>query len=166
MFHLTYKSAIAAVLLLSMSAAANAKSKTIGDITLDVPDTFEASASARGVELKTPDEEVYTWFETYKGSESDALQAEHGKYWKENNVVLNDPEMTDKKSGDIHVATMFYPRATWQGKPTVLRYVKIGPVAASGTMVLMTVWASPNGINTHGKEVEHMLNTLNVKIPQ
>jgi hypothetical protein len=166
MFHSTYKLAVAAALFLSMPAAGYAKSTTIGDITLDVPDAFEASASARGVELKTPDEEVYTWFETYKGSEGDTLQAEHGKYWKENDVVLNDPEMTDKTSGDIHVATMFYPHATWQGKPTVLRYVKIGPVAASGTMVLMTVWASPNGINTHGKEVEHMLNTLNVKIPQ
>jgi len=130
MFHLTHKLAIAAVLFLSMSVAGYAKSKTIGDITLDVPDAFEASASARGVELKTPDEEVYTWFETYKGSEGDTLQAEHAKYWKENDVVLNDPEMTDKKSGDIHVATMFFPHATWQGKPTVLRYVKIGPVAA------------------------------------
>ena len=61
---------------------------------------------------------------------------------------------------------MFFPNATWQGKPTILRYVKLGPVGPSGAMVLMTVWASPEGINAHGKEVEHMLDTLNVKIPQ
>ncbi len=166
MLDFTRKLALAAGLLLSMSAAAYAKSKTIGDITFDLPDAFEASASAHGVEAKTPDDEVYTWFETYKGAEGDAIKAEHEKYWKENDVVLNEPQMTDKKSGEISVGTMFFPKATWQGKPTVLRYVKIGPVAASGTMVLMTVWASPEGINAHGKEVEHMLDTLNVKIPQ
>lgn len=166
MLHFARKLTIAAALLLSMSAAGYAKSTTIGAITLDVPDAFQASESSRGVELKTPDEEVYTWFEVYKGSEGDTLQAEHAKYWKENNVVLNDPQITNKKSGAISVSTMFFPHATWQGKPTVLRYLKVGPVAASGTMVLMTVWASPAGINAHGKEVQHMLDTLNVKVPQ
>jgi hypothetical protein len=166
MLHLTRKLTIAAALLLSMSAAGYTKSTTIGDITLDVPDAFKASTSSRGVELKTPDEEVFTWFEVYKGSEGDTLQAEHAKYWKENDIVPNDPQITNKKAGDINVSTMFFPNATWQGKPTILRYVKVGPVAASGTMVLMTVWASPQGIEAHGKEVEHMLDTLNVKIPQ
>jgi hypothetical protein len=166
MLHLIQKLTIAAVLLLSMSVAGYAKSTTIGAITLDVPDAFQASESDRGVELKTPDEEVYTWFEVYKGSESDTLRAEHAKYWKDNDVVLNDPQTTDRKVGAINVSTMFFPNATWQGKPTILRYVKVGPVAASGTMVLMTVWASPEGIKAHGKEVEHMLDTLNVKIPQ
>lgn len=165
MLHLARKLTVAVALLLA-APAAFAKNTTINDITLDVPDAFSASASARGVELQTPDEEVYTWFEVYKGSEGDTLQAEHGKYWKDNDVVLNEPKMTDKKAGDIHVSTMFFEKATWQGKPTIVRYVKIGPVAASGTMVLMTVWASPDGINAHGKEVEHMLDTLHVKIPQ
>ncbi|MEW6437554.1 MAG: hypothetical protein AB1508_10370 [Pseudomonadota bacterium] len=166
MLHLIRKLTIATVLLFSMSAAGYAKSTTIGAITLDVPDAFQASESDRGVELKTPDEEVYTWLEVYKGSENDTLRAEHEKYWKDNDVVLNDPQTTDRKVGDINVSTMFFPNATWQGKPTILRYVKVGPVAASGTMVLMTVWASPEGIKAHGKEVEHMLDTLNVKIPQ
>jgi hypothetical protein len=166
MLHLTRKLAIAAALLLSMSAAGYAKSTTIGAITLDVPDAFVASASSRGVEAKTPDDEVFTWLEVYKGSEGDTLQAEHEKYWKENDVVPKDPQITNRKFGNISVSTMFFPNATWQGKPTVLRYVRIGPVAASGTMVLMTVWASPKGINAHGKEVEHMLDTLDVKIPQ
>jgi hypothetical protein len=166
MLHLTRKLTVAAALLLSMSAAGYAKSTTIGDITLDVPDAFAASESSRGIKLKTPDEEVFTWFEVYKGSDGDTLQAEHEKYWKENDVVPKDPQITNRKFGDTNVSTMFFPHATWQGKPTVLRYVRIGPVAASGTMVLMTVWASPGGINAHGKEVEHMLDTLDVKIPQ
>lgn len=166
MLHLTRKLAIAAALLVSMSAAGYAKSTTIGAITLDVPDAFQASESAHGIELKTPDEEVYTWFEVYKGGEGDTLRAEHEKYWKESDVVLNDPQTTDKKAGAISVSTMFFPHATWKGKPTVVRYLKVGPVAASQTMVLMTVWASPEGINAHGKEVQHMLDTLNVKIPQ
>jgi hypothetical protein len=165
MLRLIRKLTIAATLLLSMSAGGYAKSTTIGDITLDVPDTFAASASSRGVELKTPDEEVFTWFEVYKGTEGDTIQAEHEKFWKENDVVTNDPQMTNAKVGEINVATMFFPKATWQGKPTVLRYVKLGPVGG-GTMVLMTVWASPEGINKHGKEVEHMLDTLDVKVPQ
>ena len=62
MLHLARKLTIAAALLLSMSAAGYAKSTTIGDFTLDVPDAFKASASAHGVELKTADEEVFTWF--------------------------------------------------------------------------------------------------------
>jgi hypothetical protein len=166
MLHLTPKLTIAVALLLSMSAAGYAKSTTIGDITLDVPDAFKASASSRGVELKTPDEEVLAWFEVYKGSDGDMVQAEHAKYWKENDIVLNDPQITNGKAGDVDISTMFFPNATWHGKPTIVRYVKLGPVAASGAMVLMTVWASPEGIKAHGKEVEDMLGTLDVKIPQ
>ena len=159
-------SALAAALVLATAVGTYAKPTTINKITLDVPDGFEMSKSSRGVEVKTPDEEVLTWFEVYKGSEGEALEAEHEKYWNDNDVAANgDPEVATAKSDDnIDVQTRFFEKATWKGKPTVLRYVRIGPMGPDQNYVLMTVWASPEGINAHGNDVVHMINTLSTNM--
>ena len=153
--------ALTSALLLAVSAGAHAKPTTINKITVDVPDGFEMSKSSRGVEVKTPDDEVLTWFEVYKGSDSEVVEAEHVKYWDDNKVASHgDPDVKNTKMDGIDLQTRFYPNATWNGKPTILRYVRIGPVGPDAKYVMMTVWASPEGINAHGKDVEHMLGTL------
>ena len=158
----------AITILMICSLPAAAKPVTINNISLDLPSSFTASDYDRGIETKTPDEEVFVWFETYKGSEADTLVAEHDKYWQENKVVPNEPneKNTPADAGHAAVQTFDYKDATWKGKPTVLRYLRIGPIGAENSMVLVTVWASPEGINQHSKAVEGMLDSMSVKFPK
>ena len=157
--------ALAAAFLFALALPASAKPVTINDITIDLPASFRASDYSRGIETKTPDDEVYVWFETYLKGEADTLIAEHGKYWKENDVAFPSAATERKiKSGDIDIKSLDFKDATWKGKQTVVRYLEMGPLGAKAEMVLVTVWASPEGINAHGKDVEAMIDSMNVKI--
>ena len=156
---------VALAVVLFAPAPAFAKPVTINDITVDVPSAFQASDYARGMEVKSEDEEVFLWFETCKGSEVQDLLDEHNKYWKENDVVLNDPidEKTTQSTGTKQ-QTMDFKNATWKGKPTVLRYVIIGPLGSANSLVVYTLWASPEGSRTYGKEIQGMLASMDAKV--
>ncbi len=162
--HANVLRSMASVLLLSCSLSAQAKSVTMGDITVNVPDSFQASESNRGIEVETTNKGVMAWFETYKGSEDDDLRSEHDKYWKENDVSLpNDPvhdEIT--QTGGAKQESFDYKDATWKGKPTVLRYIRVGPLGPEETMILVTLWASPDAWDKHSGDISGMLQTLNV----
>ena len=151
--------ALAALLL--APAPAFAKNVTMNGITVDVPSAFQASDYERGME----DEEVFVWFETCKGNEIQDLLDEHNKYWKDNDVVLNDPvdEKTTQSSGTKQ-QTMDFKNATWKGKPTVLRYVIIGPLGSADSRVIYTLWASPEGSRAHAKEIQGMLESMDAKV--
>ena len=155
---------IAIALFLSYPLSAQAKSVTIGNITVDVPDSFQASESARGVEVETPDKAVMAWFETYKDSEDEDLRSEHDKYWKENMVALPSEPVHEEitQSGGAKQESFDYKDATWKGKPTILRYMRVGPLGAENAMILVTLWASPEGWNEHDKEISGMLQSLDV----
>ena len=156
-------SALAALLL--APAPVSAKNVTMNDITVDVPSDFQATDYERGMEVKTEDEEVFLWFETCKGSEVQDLLDEHNKYWKENDVVLNDPvdEKTTQANGTKQ-QTLDFKNATWKGKPTVLRYVIIGPLGSANSRVVYTLWASPEGSIAHAKEIQSMLASMDAKV--
>ena len=155
---------IALTALMSLGVPAHAKTVTIGDIKIDVPETFTASESSRGVETKTSDEEVFVWFETFKGNEMQDLIKEHEKYWAENQVVGHEPtESVVDKPGQPKVVNTDFKKATWKGDPTVLRYSELGPIGSENTMVLVTLWASPEGDEKYSKDVSGMVKSLNVK---
>ena len=162
--HVDIMKAAAVSLLLALPLAAQAKNVTMGNITVDVADSFQASESSRGIEVETPSKGVMAWFETDKGSEDEDLRSEHDKYWKENDVSLpSDPvreEMT--QSGGAKQEAFDYKDATWKGKPTILRYIRVGPLGAEETMILVTLWASPGAWGEHNDDISKMLQTLDV----
>ena len=151
-------------LLLGCPLAAQAKSVTMGNITVDVPDSFQASESSRGIEVETTNKGVMAWFETYKGSEDDDLRAEHDKYWKENNVSLPSEPAREEitQTGGAKQETFDFKGATWNDKPTILRYIRVGPLGAESAMILVTLWASPEAWDRHSKDISGMLQTLDV----
>ena len=155
-----------AVLLASLSTAAQAKMTTINDITLDVPAGYKVSSSKRGVLVKSPDDEVDVWVETFHGSESETLLAEHSAYWKKEKVVLGKSSTSNGKSGDADVENTVFPDATWKGDPTVLRYSAIGPFGSQKEMLLVTYWASPTGDKDFGDSIQKMVGDINFKYPK
>ncbi len=155
----------AILLVVGFAAAAHAKTVTINGITVDVPGDFEATDYKRGMEVKTEDEEVFVWFETCKGSETQALVDEHNKFWKENDVVLYDPvEQKATQSNGTNQNTLDFKSATWKGKPTIVRYVFIGPIGSAKSMIVHTVWASPEGARAHDKEIMSMLQSMDARV--
>ena len=153
--------AVAALLL--APAAAFAKPLTVNDITVDVPASFKASESDRGIEMKTPDEEVFVWVETYTPDTEAAIMGEHETYWKEQGVKLADPQKStnDKRSPPTHATD--YKGATWKGDPTVLRYFHVGPFGKSNKSILVTLWASPAGNDGHVADLQTIYDSINVK---
>ncbi len=158
----TLRSVALAALLLA-PAPVFAKSMTLNDITVEVPASFKASESNRGIELKTPDDEVFVWVETYLPDEEDAIQGEHDKYWKKHKVVLKDPEKATNGKNTPPTRITDYKGATWKGDPTVLRYYFVGPFGKGNKSILVTLWASPEGDSEHKAELQTIYDSISVK---
>ena len=140
-----------------------AKSLTLNDITLEVPAGFRASEANRGVELKTPDDEVFVWVETYKPDEEETIRGEHDRYWQKHKVVLKDPEKATLGKTTPQTRMTDYKGATWKGDPTVLRYYFVGPFGKSNKSILVTLWASPEGDSAHKAELQEIYDSISVK---
>ena len=149
--------------LLFAPASVFAKPLTMKDITVDVPASFKASGSDRGIEMKTPDEEVFVWVETYTPASEAAIMGEHEAYWKEQGVKLADPEKStnDKRNPPTHATD--YKGATWKGDPTILRYFHVGPFGKSDKSILVTLWASPAGNDQHIADLQTIYDSISVK---
>lgn len=157
---------VLAALLALPATGAQARSTTINDITLDVPDGYKVSSSNRGVLVKTPDGEVDVWVEIFAGSDSETLLSEHAAYWRKEKVELGDAETTTGKSGEADVENTNFPKATWKGDPTVLRYSEIGPFGSQNERLLVTYWASPSGDQHYGDSIQKMVGNITFKYPK
>lgn len=132
-------------------------------ISVEVPAGFESSKITRGVQIKTPDDEVLVWFELFAPRDRDTLIKEHDAYWKKEGVTLG-PEKDSKDEADGHtiIATAFN-EATWKGKPTVVRYLFIDGGFPSKELILMSMWASPEGDKAHDADISAMIKSIDAK---
>ena len=157
--------ALTALLLLS-STSGFAKTTTINDITLDVPDDYKVSNSKRGVLVTSTDGEVDLWIELFSAADQPTVRDEHMANWKKKDVDLHgDGETTSSKSGDQDVINTKFPDATWKGDPTVLHYSANGPFGSQKWTLLLTYWASPEGDRQHGDEINHMISDVKFNYP-
>ncbi len=136
---------------------------TVNDITVDVPASFKASKSDRGVEMKTSDEEVFVRVETYTTDPEDAIMGEHETYWKEQGVKLAGAakSINDKRSPPTHATD--YKGTTWNGDPTVLRFFHVGPFGKSNKSILVTLCASPASNDGHVADLQTIYDSINLK---
>lgn len=147
-------------LMLFGSPTVLAKEIKVDSVIINAPDDFKTSETSRGVELKTVDDEVFVWLDTYNPSEKSKLISEHDKYWKENSVVLKNSKTLDiSEPGSIKTEVTDFQNATWRGAPTIVRYISVGPTPSDGKMALFTIWASPEGFKKYGKIVLSILET-------
>jgi hypothetical protein len=154
---------ISSLLLSSVIACAGPvevrPSEPIAEFT--IPDDWETKRIDRGVQAFSPDEEVYFWIEAYNPDEFQQIIAEHSEYWKKQGVVITSSDEQKHQENGKEVS-MTKEHATWNGKPTVLYYIEFQLGLQSGSNIVVTYWASPQGDKTFQKEVGDVLASLKV----
>ncbi|TDR94852.1 hypothetical protein [Enterovirga rhinocerotis] len=127
---------------------------------VDIPGDWKTSATRRGVEVRSPDEEVFFWIEVYLPADQAAVSGEHERYFAKQGVkVTGEPTISRSEEGGVKVQATAFP-ATWKGDPTVLRYLAINPGLPSGNLVLISYWASPDGDKAHDAAFGKILRSL------
>jgi hypothetical protein len=69
----------------------------------------------------------------------------------------------DGKEVDGRKWAFIEPKATYQGKPTVIKYI-INPKVPSGKIVVFTYWASPEADKNYDKEMDGVINRLRASL--
>lgn len=157
--------AIAALLCLPGLALARTAKLTPADTvaTMEFPDSWKISTIKRGLQAKSPDEEVYVWAELVAGNEVDTLQKEHDEYFAKQNVTMSKVE-PEGKEVDGKKWAFVNPVATYKGDPTVIRYIIINPKVDSGKIIVFTYWASQEGDKNYDKEMDGVINSLRASL--
>lgn len=129
-------------------------------IKADIPATWKVSEIKRGIQAKTADGEVFLWFESYRPSQLEALLAEHNAYFKGQGVIITaEPKASAEEYPNYALKVSTYP-ATYEGKPTVLRYLSVVPKAEGKRHLLLSYWASPEGDEEYRSEMKAILQSL------
>jgi hypothetical protein len=157
--------AVAAFLCLPLLAEAKTAKLTPADTvaSLDFPDSWKISSIKRGIEAKSPDEEVYVWAELVPSDEVDAVQKEHDKYFEKQKVTMTKADPV-AKDVDGRQWAFIEPQSTWKGKPTLVKYIIINPKVASDKIIVFTYWASPEGDKNYDKEMDGVINSLRASL--
>jgi hypothetical protein len=128
-----------------------------------VPDAWSGTKIARGLEIKTPDDEVYIWFELATPAEMPIVQKEHDVYFEKQGVKFTGASETNKVEVKGRAWSFTELKAQSKAGPSIIRYVAINPNLASGKIILMTYWASPGGEKIHDAAVQAMLEAIDFK---
>ncbi len=128
-----------------------------------VPDAWPSSKIARGIEFKTPDDEIYVWFEVVAPGEIDALQKEHNGYFDKEGVKITGSSETTKKEINGRAWSFTELKANSKDGDSIIRYVAINPNVASGKIIMMTYWASLEGHQEHDAAMTKIFNSIAFK---
>lgn len=127
---------------------------------IDIPADWKTKATKRGIEVRSPDEEVFFWVEVYLPADQASVSKEHESYFAGQGVTITgEPKVSRSEEGGIKVQATAFP-ATWKGAPTVLRYLAIDPSLPAGNRVLISYWASPEGDKQHDAAFGQILRSL------
>ena len=127
---------------------------------ITIPDGWKPGAIDRGVEGRSPDEEVYIWAEAYTDDTIQTVMSEHEAYFTRQGVaVVGQAKTVEVVRNGLKMKALDVP-ATWRGKKTVLQYVMIEGGLASGRKVLLTEWASPEGDKMYDPDTTAMLESV------
>lgn len=128
--------------------------------SVQIPDSWKSNKVPRGVGAQSPDDEAWVWFEFYVPSQYDAVVREHERYFAGQGVeITGKPRVSESNEDGVAIKATDFP-ATWQGKPTILRYLAIDFGLPNGKQMLMSYWASPEGEKMHGSAIGEMLQSM------
>ena len=160
----TFLAGAALALLLLGGPSASSKRVTVvpGDrpIAIDVPDAWKVSEIKRGIQVRTADEEVYLWLENYRPAQFQTLLDEHNAYFKDQGVKVVGAETAKQVEFPTYMLKVTEYPATYEGKPTVLRYISVVPKAEGERYLLVSYWASPAGDKKYDGDTQRILNSL------
>ena len=156
--------ALGASMPISGAALAGPLSITSADpvAIVTIPDDWPSSKVARGIEFKTPDEEVYVWFELIAPGDMDTVQKEHDGYFDKQGVKITGASETSKQEINGRAWSFTELKATSKDGPSIIRYVAINPNVA-GKIILMTYWASDDGHKEHDAAMTKIFNSIAFK---
>jgi hypothetical protein len=124
---------------------------------VDIPDDWTVVDTKRGFGVKSPDEEVFFWIETFTPDQRASVVAEHDRYFKGQGVrITGEPKIDTQGDRTMSIRSTVY-RATWKGEPTVLRYLTIDLHLPSQTHILLSYWASPEGDREHDAAMDKII---------
>lgn len=157
----------AAVLSLMMTVCASAASaltmtltKSDPIVSIDFPANWDVGEIKRGVEAKSPDRDVYVWFEVFAPAEYDTLVGEHKAYFDKQGVQrTGEARVFSNEESGVRIKFSDFP-STWKGAPTVLRYVAMDFGLPSQKQILMSYWASPAGDKAHDATVRALIDSM------
>lgn len=153
-----------ASLPLSGAAFAGPLAVTAADpvAVVTIPDAWPNSRIPRGVEFKTPDDEIYVWFELVAPGEMDAVQKEHDLYFQKEGVKIIGSSETTKQEVDGRAWSFTELKATSKDGASIIRYIAINPNVA-GKIILMTYWASDAGHKTYDAQMRKIFESIAFK---
>lgn len=128
-----------------------------------VPDAWTTAKVKRGVEIKTPDEEIYIWFELIAPDELDAVQKEHNGYFDKQGVTITGASETMKQEVKGKAWSFTELKAKSKDGDSIIRYIAINPNVASGKIIMMTYWASPEGDKEHDAAMKALVDSIAYK---
>jgi hypothetical protein len=129
-------------------------------VAITFPQDWGVSRIPRGIEVKSPDEEVFVWFETFPAAAEKRVWSEHEAYFNRQGVTISgDPTIRTNADGGVSVRFIEF-NAKWQGAPTVLRYLVFDLNLASKTQLMMSYWASPAGDKVHAEAMKAIIESL------
>jgi hypothetical protein len=146
--------------------AAKNVSMSTGQLMLSftVPDNWKSTQIERGLEIKSNDEEIFLWVEAYREADLEKVKAEHAKYFTKQGVKFTgEPKIHAEATERYGLAFMDMP-ATWNGNPTVLRYIFIEPADAKKRRLMMSYWASPEGDKKHSEAMGALVKSLGAAV--
>lgn len=128
-----------------------------------VPDAWTTAKVKRGVEIRTPDEEIYIWFELVAPGEIDTLQKEHNSYFEKEGVTITGASETMKQEVNGKAWSFTELKAKSKDGDSIIRYIAINPNVASGKIIMMTYWASPEGDKEHDAAMKALVDSIAYK---
>jgi hypothetical protein len=133
--------------------------QVIGQV--EVPDNWTVNRTPRGIEIKSPDEEIIMWMEVFRPDQADRVRREHRDYFTGQGVRITGPAVEQESvTNGIRVLVQTLP-ATWNGAPTLLAYQVYGAATTPAQMLLISYWASPEGDRRYGQQVQAVLTSTN-----
>lgn len=165
MLKIVFALAVALIGFSGLPALAGALQITDDDpiAVVTVPDAWTTAKIKRGVEIKTPDDEIYLWFELVAPDQIETLQKEHNGYFDKEGVTITGSSETMKQEVKGKAWSFTELKAKSKDGDSLIRYVAINPNVPSGKIIMMTYWASLDGHKTHDAAMKGIIDSIAYK---
>ena len=116
---------------------------------INLPDNWRVKNIERGVEISSPDQEIYLWVEAVTTDSVERVIEEYFKYFKQQGVTTRQPIDQQKHTvGAVDLVQMDIP-ATYEGAETIVRFVITEARPNETKALFIGYWASPKDDKAH-----------------
>ena len=116
---------------------------------INVPDNWRVKDIERGVEISSPDKEVYLWVEATTAAGVERVVEDYFKYFRQQGLTISQPVDQQKHTvGGVELVQMDIP-ATFEGAQTIVRFVITDARPNESKGLFIGYWASPQGDKIH-----------------